>query len=252
MAKIKHKVFVLSGKGGVGKSTVAAALAVTLAACGKKVGLLDVDFHGPSQPTLFNVQSRRLGGTDEGILPLETAGVKLVSVGLLLDDEDRAIIWRGPAKMGVLKQLLEESVWGELDYLVMDFPPGTGDEILSACQLTTGDKTAVVVTTPQELSLADCRKCLDFCRQLEVPMLGIVENMAGFICPDCGKRHELFASGGGEKLAAKYDLPLLAQLPIDPAFTVRSQEAGLAEALTDSAVGDEINKVAEALLKREE
>lgn len=250
MEQIKHKVFVLSGKGGVGKSTVAASLAVTLAACGKKVGLLDVDFHGPSQPTLFDVQHERMNGTEAGLLPLEVAGVKLVSIGLLLDDENRAIIWRGPAKMGVLKQLLEESVWGELDYLIMDFPPGTGDEILSACQLTTGDKSAVVVTTPQEVSLADCRKCLDFCNQVEVPVVGIVENMSGFVCPDCNNRHALFSSGGGVKLAERYELPLLAELPMDPAFMQSCDRGDLAAALADSTIGSEMNKVAEAVLKR--
>ena len=145
---VKKAVLVLSGKGGVGKSTVAASLAVTLAKMGKKVGLLDVDFHGPSQPTLFNVTHLRMCGTEQGMEPLEVAGVKLVSIGLLLDDPDRAIIWRGPVKMGAVKQLLEEVDWGELDVLVLDFPPGTGDESLSACQLIDCEKTAVVVTTP--------------------------------------------------------------------------------------------------------
>ena len=143
LEKIKHKIMVLSGKGGVGKSSVAASLAVSLAKKGYKVGLLDLDFHGPSQPTLFGVQHLRMDGSEEGLLPMEVAGgVKLVSVGLLLEDEDQAVIWRGPAKIGVLKQLLEEVVWGELDYLVLDFPPGTGDEVLSACQMITGDNPA--------------------------------------------------------------------------------------------------------------
>ena len=175
MNLIKNKIFVLSGKGGVGKSTVSALLAVALARDGFKVGLLDVDFHGPSQPTLFNVQSSRLGATEnEELEPLEIAGVKLVSIGLLLEDPDQAVIWRGPAKSGVLKQVLEETAWGELDYLICDFPPGTGDEILSGCQLIPGDKKAVIVTTPQELSLADCRKCIDFCRQAE-PLFVVVQ-----------------------------------------------------------------------------
>ncbi len=249
MAEIKHKVFVLSGKGGVGKSTVAASLAVSLAACGHKVGLLDVDFHGPSQPTLFNVQHERLTGSADGMFPLESAGVKLVSIGLLLDDEDRAVIWRGPAKMGVLKQLLEEPLWGALDYLIMDFPPGTGDEILSACQLTTGDKFAVVVTTPQELSLADCRKCIDFCAQVQVPVAGIVENMSGFVCPDCQSRHALFTSGGGAGLAERYNLPLLAELPVDPVFVSECSRSGIASALEVSdAVNCGINKITEAVI----
>ena len=213
------RLLVASAKGGVGKSSVAAAIALKLAASGRKVGLLDADFHGPSQPTIFGAQSQKMGYSEEnGIIPLPVSGVALVSVGLLLDDPDQAVVWRGPAKMGVLKQLLEDTSWGELDDLVLDFPPGTGDEILSACQLIPGEKQAVVVTTPQEVSLADCRKCLDFCNKVEVKVSGIVENMSCFICPDCGKSHALFSSNGGEKLAAKYNLPLLAKLPLDPKF----------------------------------
>ena len=188
MAAMKHKILVLSGKGGVGKSTVAASLAVTLAQKGYKVGLLDLDFHGPSQPTLFHLQNTQMVSDEEGICPAEACcGVRVLSIGLLIEKPDEAVIWRGPAKIGVLKQLFEEVSWGELDYMILDFPPGTGDEVLSACQMITGDKAAVVVTTPQEVSLADCRKCLDFCNKLEVKVAGIVENMSGFVCPDCGK-----------------------------------------------------------------
>ena len=233
MNKIRNKYFVLSGKGGVGKSSVAALLAVSLAKMGRRVGLLDVDFHGPSQPTLFGVAWARLepGDAENTIAPLDAGGVKLVSVGLLLDDSDQAVIWRGPAKMGVLEQLLSVVEWGELDDLVLDFPPGTGDEILSACQLIPGRKRAVVVTTPQEVSLADCRKCLDFCNKVGLEIAGVVENMSGFICPNCGTRHELFASGGGEKLAAAHHLPLLAQLPLDPGFMRRCDAGALADEL---------------------
>ncbi len=246
---VKKAVLVLSGKGGVGKSTVAASLAVTLAKMGKKVGLLDVDFHGPSQPTLFNVTHLRMCGTEEGMEPLEVAGVKLVSIGLLLDDPDRAIIWRGPVKMGAVKQLLEEVDWGELDVLVLDFPPGTGDESLSACQLIDCEKTAVVVTTPQEVALADCRKCIDFCNQVKVPVAGIVENMSGFVCPDCGHRHPLFSQGGGARLAAGAKVPLLAQLPLDPLFLQRCDAGELPEGLAENAViSGEMTRVAEAVL----
>ena len=168
LAKIRHRIVVMSGKGGVGKSTVAAALAVSLAREGMKVALLDVDFHGPSQPTLFGVADQRLGGTEAGLQPISVAGVKLVSVGLLLENPDDAVILRGPAKIGLLGQLFEEVDWGDdLDYLILDFPPGTGDESLSACQMIQGDKAAIVVTTPQEVSLADCRKCIDFCNRLD-------------------------------------------------------------------------------------
>lgn len=247
---IKRCILVLSGKGGVGKSTVSASLAAALAAKGRKVGLLDADFHGPSQPTLFGVNHLRLEGDENGsILPLELeCGIKLVSVGLLIEDTDQAVVWRGPAKMAVLKQLIEETNWGELDDLILDFPPGTGDESLSACQLITGEKCAVVVTTPQEMSLADCRKCIDFCGKLDVPIAGIVENFAGFVCPDCGKQHQLFASGGGKELSERYSLPLLAQLPIDPVFMAKCDAGNLPSALKESVISKEIENISAVLL----
>lgn len=235
MNRIKNKIFVLSGKGGVGKSTVSALIALSLAREGFKVALLDVDFHGPSQPTLFNVQHSRLGATEtEELEALEIAGIKLISIGLLLEDADQAVIWRGPAKIGVLKQILEETAWGDLDYLICDFPPGTGDEILSGCQLIPGDKRAVIVTTPQELSLADCRKCIDFCRQAELPIAGVVENMAYFVCDNCDKKHYIFNNGGGKKLAEQYGLKFLASLPLDPAFLEQCDKGNIAVALKNS------------------
>lgn len=237
MNRIKHKIFVLSGKGGVGKSTVSSLLAVTLAKDGYTVGLLDVDFHGPSLPTLFKVQNSRLGATEnEELEALEIAGIKLVSIGLLLEDPDQAVIWRGPAKIGVLKQVLEETAWGDLDYLICDFPPGTGDEILSGCQLIPGDKQAVIVTTPQELSLADCRKCIDFCRQAELPIAGVVENMSYFVCDECNKKHFIFNSDGGKKMAEQYGLKMLATLPLDPAFLAECEKNNIAVALKNSAL----------------
>lgn len=255
LKRIKHKILVLSGKGGVGKSTVAASLAVTLAKEGKKVGLLDLDFHGPSQPTLFHLQEIRLGGTEKGIAPAVSQGVKIVSLGLLLEDSDAAVIWRGPAKIGVLNQLFEEIDWGDedLDYLVLDFPPGTGDEALSACQLIPGEKQAVIVTTPQELSLADCRKCIGFCDQVHIPVGGIIENMSGFICPSCSAKHNLFSSGGGQKLSGKYGIPLIAQVPMDPRFLQKCDEGDLSGALEQSpAVAEELVKAAKALSERAE
>lgn len=248
--KIKHKLLVLSGKGGVGKSTMAAGLAVSLAKAGYKVALLDVDFHGPSQPTLFGLKDHRLDGDEEGINPAETAsGVKLVSLGLLVDNSNAAVIWRGPAKIGVLKQLFEEVNWGDdLDYLVLDFPPGTGDEVLSACQTIPGDKQAIMITTPQEVSLADCRKCLDFCKQVDVPVLGIIENMSGFVCPSCNARHDLFSSGGGLLLSDVYGIPLLAQVPLDPAFLRKCDDGELPQGLESSpAVAAEMASVVQGI-----
>lgn len=250
MKQIKQAVLVLSGKGGVGKSTVAASLAVMLAKAGKRVGLLDVDFHGPSQPTLFGLQHARLEEGPNGLLPAECAGIKLMSVGLVLENPDQAVIWRGPAKTGALKQLLEETDWGTLDFLILDFPPGTGDESLSACQLLPVPKKAVVVTTPQEVALADCRKCLDFCGRLQVPVTGIVENMSGFVCPDCGSRHELFGTGGGARLAEKSGVPLLARVPLDPAFLKECDYGELPAGLEQSAaVREELEKVVQALIR---
>ena len=234
LSKIGKKVMVLSGKGGVGKSSVAGSLAFLLARAGKRVGLLDLDFHGPSQPTLFGAAHLRLGASEEGLLPLEVNGVKLISIGLVMEDPDQAVIWRGPAKIGVLKQLIEDVVWGELDYLILDFPPGSGDEVLSAAQMIKGDRAAVIVTTPQEMSMADCRKCIDFCKKLEIGIAGIVENMTGFTCPDCGHTHQLFSSGGGEALARRYSAPLLAQLPINPKFMAFCDNGDLDQALQNA------------------
>ena len=243
---VKRAILVMSGKGGVGKSTVAASLAVTLAKQGRKVGLLDTDFHGPSQPTLFNAAHLHMEGSEEGMIPLEIAhGIKLVSIGLLLEDSDKAIVWRGPVKMGVIKQLLEEVVWGELDDLILDFPPGTGDEAISACQLVDCDKVGVIVTTPQEVALADCRKCIDFCQQIGLPVAGIVENMSGFVCPDCGKQHDIFSKGGGEALARHANVPLLAKLPLDPVFMDACDRGEISAGLEGSAaVREEMEKVA--------
>ena len=248
--KIKHKIMVLSGKGGVGKSTVAACLAVALAREGMKVALLDVDFHGPSQPTLFGAADRRLDGTEAGLVPLSVAGVKLVSIGFLLENPDDAVILRGPAKIGLLGQLFEEVDWGDdLDYLILDFPPGTGDESLSACQMIQGDKAAIVVTTPQEVSLADCRKCVSFCNRLDVRILGIVENMSAYVCPDCSAKHTLFSSGGGEKLANQEGLALLAQIPLDPKFLAACDAGKLPQGFLDSeAVSSEVAGITKAAL----
>ena len=248
LSKIGRKIMVLSGKGGVGKSSVAATLAFLLAKSGKKVGLLDLDFHGPSQPTLFGAAHLRLSASEDGLLPLEVCGVKLVSIGLVMEDPDQAVIWRGPAKIGVLRQLIEDADWGNLDYLILDFPPGSGDEVLSAAQMIKGDRAAVIVTTPQEMSMADCRKCIDFCKKLEIGIAGIIENMAGFTCPDCGHTHQLFSSGGGEALAKRYGAPLLARLPIDPRFMAGCDNGDLDTALRSApAIREAMENVVRAI-----
>lgn len=217
MGKIKHKIMVLSGKGGVGKSTVAVNIAVSLALEGKKVGILDTDFHGPSIPTLLNLENARPASDGTSILPVDfVQGIKVMSIGFLLPNQDDAVIWRGPMKMKVIKQLLTDVNWGELDYLIIDFPPGTGDEPLSVAQLIPQSDGAVVVTTPQNLSLNDVRKCINFCKQVNVPVLGVIENMSGLVCPNCKTVIDIFKSGGGEKMAREMGVPFLGKIPIEP------------------------------------
>lgn len=218
MDQIKHKVFVMSGKGGVGKSTVAVNMAVSLAESGKKVGLLDIDIHGPSIPTMLGLYQMPLIQNESSVEPIYLGNLKVMSIGFLSQKEDDALIWRGPMKMGVIKQFLGDVEWGELDYLIVDCPPGTGDEPLSICQLIKNPDGAVVVTTPQRVAAVDVRKALTFCRKLDVPVLGILENMSGFACPKCGEVVEIFRSGAGRKMASDFDLPFLGALPIDPAI----------------------------------
>jgi len=217
MGQIAHKIMVLSGKGGVGKSTVATNIAVALALEGAKVGLLDTDFHGPSVPTLLNLENARPSSDGASILPVNfVEGIKVMSIGFLLPNQDDAVIWRGPMKMNVIKQLLTEVNWGKLDFLIADFPPGTGDEPLSVAQLIPGMDGAVVVTTPQNLSLNDVRKCINFCRQVNVPVLGVLENMSGLVCPNCKTVIDVFRTGGGETMAEEMGVPFLGRIPLDP------------------------------------
>jgi ATP-binding protein involved in chromosome partitioning len=218
LRSIRHKILVLSGKGGVGKSTVAANLAVTLALAGRRVGLLDVDIHGPSIPKMLRIEDAGVEVVTEGVLrPVDAAGIKVMSIGFLLRHRDDAVIWRGPMKMGVIKQFLKDVEWGDLDYLVIDSPPGTGDEPLSVCQLVEDADGAVIVTTPQDVATADVRRSISFCRQLGMPVLGVIENMSGFVCPKCGEVTDIFKSGGGQRLATEMHAPFLGRIPIDPA-----------------------------------
>ena len=215
---IKNKIVVLSGKGGVGKSTVAANIAMSLALKGYKTGLLDVDIHGPSIPTILGLENARVQGTDEFLFPCEYKEglLKVISIAFMLNNPDDAIIWRGPAKTGVIKQFVEDVLWEELDYLIVDCPPGTGDEPLSVVQLLEDVTGAVIVTTPQKLAISDVRKSVNFCSKVNVPIFGIIENMSGFICPECNKSIDIFKSGGGEKMAQDMDVPFLGKIPIDP------------------------------------
>ena len=226
MERIAHKILVLSGKGGVGKSTVAVNLAIALALEGMRVGLLDVDFHGPSVPTLLHLEGRRPEVTENGMLPITIeGGMKVMSLGFLLQRPDDAVIWRGPLKIGAIKQLLGDVEWGDLDYLVIDFPPGTGDEPLTVAQTIPEADGAVVVTTPQDVSTIDVSKSVTFCRQLNIPVLGVVENMSGLVCPHCSQVIDLFKQGGGEEMAKRMNVPFLGRIPLDPQI-VESSDAG--------------------------
>jgi len=227
LARIKTKLLVLSNKGGVGKSFVATSLALLAADKGLATGILDADIHGPSVAHLLGFEGMPLGITEDNTIePIPVRdNLVAVSTASLLKSRDDAVIWRGPMKMGLLKQFLAEVRWGELDLLVVDSPPGTGDEPLSIAQLIPNISGAVVVTTPQDVALLDSRKCLSFLNQLKVPPLGIVENMSGLVCPHCGKKIDVFKQGGGKQAALDLEVPFLGAIPLDP-LIVKDSDRG--------------------------
>jgi ATP-binding protein involved in chromosome partitioning len=217
MEKVKHKIMVMSGKGGVGKTTVAANLAFALGMRGLDVGLMDADIHGPDIPKILGIEDKRPEVSENKMLPISvTPRLKAMSIGFLLPDRDSAIIWRGPMKMNAIRQFLSDVDWGELDYMVVDLPPGTGDEPLSVAQLIKNIDGAIIVTTPQDLALLDSRKAVNFSGVLKVPVIGIIENMSGFVCPYCGKEINIFKYGGGERSARELGVPFLGRVPFDP------------------------------------
>jgi len=235
LKRIQNKLLIMSGKGGVGKSSVAAYLSLGLAGLGYKVGLLDVDLHGPSIPGILGVGGMfKMDEESKCMVPREyNDHLGVVSIQCLLEDRDSAVIWRGPVKHGVIKQFIADVAWGDLDFLVIDSPPGTGDEPLSVAQ-TIPDAHAVIVTTPQEVALADVRKSINFCRKVNMPILGLVENMSGLICPHCNKEIPLFSKGGGSRTAIEMNIPFLGSLPFEP----RVVEAGdQGKSLVDQAAG---------------
>jgi Mrp family chromosome partitioning ATPase/predicted Fe-Mo cluster-binding NifX family protein len=216
---IERKFLVMSGKGGVGKSSIAVNLAVWLARRGKRVGLLDVDIHGPSVPKLLNLEGARLQAGDDGIEPVAfSPTLKVMSIGLMLNNPNEAVIWRGPMKHNLIQQFVEGVCWGALDYLIVDCPPGTGDEALSTVQVLGGIDGVLIVTTPQDVAVVDVRKCVTFCKQLSLPVLGVIENMSGFVCPHCQKRTDIFAGPGAERLAEDFGILPLGGIPLDPAL----------------------------------
>ncbi|TDT71945.1 Mrp family chromosome partitioning ATPase [Hypnocyclicus thermotrophus] len=214
MSKIKHKIVVMSGKGGVGKSTVSTNIAFGLAMAGKKVGLLDADLHGPNIPLMLGIEGTKLGDLSK---PFQVnKNLFVVSLSFYMRTSDDPIIWRGPAKIGAIKQMLGEVIWGELDYLVVDLPPGTGDEPLTIAQELGKIDGSVIVTTPQDVAILDSRKSVKFSTLVNMPILGIVENMSGFVCPHCNKRIDIFKQGGGEKAAKELGVELLTKIPMTP------------------------------------
>ena len=214
---IRHKVMVMSGKGGVGKSTVAINLAAALALRGYQIGILDADLHGPDVPRMLGIDDRHLAGKPDSVDPVEVfKGFKAVSMALLAQDPDKAIVWRGPLKHTAIKQFLGNVNWGDLDFLFVDLPPGTGDEPLSVAKLIKAVDGAIIVTTPQDVALLDSRKAVNFSRLIHVPVLGIIENMSGMSCPHCGESIDLFKVGGGEKAAEEMGVHFLGRIPIDP------------------------------------
>ena len=218
MNKIRHKIAVISGKGGVGKSTVTVNLAMAFAMHGhvNHVGILDADIHGPSVPKMLGIAGQRLQVGPPGVFPASgPLGIKVVSMDFLLPDENSPVIWRGPLKMTAIRQFLSDIVWGDLDVLLIDLPPGTGDEPLSVAQLLPEMDGVVIVTIPSEISQIVVKKSAFFARQVGMPIIGIVENMSGFVCPKCGSKADIFQSGGGRKIAEELRIPFLGSIPID-------------------------------------
>ena len=248
---VKHVILVLSGKGGVGKSTVSVNLASALSAHGRNVGLLDLDFHGPNIPKMLGIEDQRPAVLEKTMEPVHVTGnLSVMSMAFLLPDTSTPVVWRGPMKMVAIQQFLDEVNWGTLDYLVVDLPPGTGDEALSIAQLAPNVKGAVIVTTPQDVAVLDAVKSVKFIQKLEVPVIGIIENMSGMICPHCGDTIDLFGRGGGKKAAEDLNVPFLGAIPLDPEM-VKAGDEGRPYVLrhADTPTWKAVDAVMESLVK---
>ncbi|TMM55030.1 Mrp/NBP35 family ATP-binding protein [Sulfitobacter sabulilitoris] len=243
---VKRIIAIGSGKGGVGKSTVSSNLAVALARAGRKVGLLDADIYGPSQPRMMGVNKRPASPDGKRIIPLHAHGVTLMSIGFMVE-EGKAVVWRGPMLMGALQQMMGQVEWGELDVLLVDLPPGTGDVQLTLCTKTelTG---AIVVSTPQDVALIDARKAINMFGTLKTPVLGLIENMSLFVCPTCGSEHQIFGHGGVAREAEALGVPLLGTLPID-LETRLAGDSGTPVAAGEGAMADAYARLAQGLIK---
>jgi len=251
---VKHVILVLSGKGGVGKSTVAANLAYALANHGRNVGLLDLDIHGPNIPKMLGIEGKKILVVGKGMEPVRVLeNLAVMSMAFLLPDANRPVIWRGPMKMSAIRQFLNQVNWGPLDYLVVDLPPGTGDEALTIAQYAPNIRGAVIVTTPQDVAVMDAVKAAKFAEELDVPVIGIIENMSGMVCPTCGTVIDLFSRGGGKKAAEDLHVPFLGAIPIDPAI-VKGGDEGRPMILehTGSPAEKAVDAVMENLVKQVE
>ncbi len=248
MARIKHKLIIASGKGGVGKSTVSVNLAKALQAKGFRVGLLDADITGPDIPKLLGIEDRKLMQGPEGIEPAAAGQIKVASMALVLSSPDSAVVWRGPMKMAAIKQFIQDVNWGSLDFLIIDLPPGTSDEPLSVLQLIPDLAGAIIVTTPQEVSLLDSRKAVNMVKSMKLPVLGIVENMSGLICPHCKETINIFSTGGGRRMAEEMDVPFLGAIPIDSEVSSLGDQ-GETFVETKTAAGESFRRIVDRLLE---
>jgi ATP-binding protein involved in chromosome partitioning len=248
MAKIKHKIIIASGKGGVGKSTVSVNLARALQMKGMRVGILDADITGPDIPKLLGIEEAKLMQGQEGIEPAQADGIKAASMALILSNRDSPIVWRGPMKMAAIKQFIQDVNWGDLDFLLIDLPPGTSDEPLSVVQLIPELAGAIIVTTPQDVALLDSRKAVNMVRAMKLPVLGIVENMSGLICPHCGEGITVFGAGGGKTMAEEMDVTFLGAIPIDPSVCALS-DSGLTFVQSETKAGGSFKEIVERLMR---
>ncbi len=251
LGKIKHVIIVMSGKGGVGKSTVSSNIAVELNQKGFETGLMDIDITGPNIPKMFGIEDEQLEVRNERLIPvIVPPSLKVMSMAFLLPSKDSPVIWRGPVKMSAIRQFIEDVEWGKLDYLVVDMPPGTGDEAISIMQLIPKADGVIIVTTPQDVSLLDSRKSIAFAAQAEVPIIGLVENMSGFVCPHCGEVTDIFKSGGGKRTAEEFNIQFLGSVPIE-AKVARSGDEGMPIIITDpsSASAKAFSEIVDKVVK---
>ena len=252
LAKIKHKLIVMSGKGGVGKTSVSVNLAIALGARGFKVGIMDVDLHGPDVPRMLGIQGMASASENHKIAPMPySENISAISMEYFMPNKDDAVIWRGPLKHSAINQFITDIDWGDLDFLIVDSPPGTGDEPLTVAQAFPNADGVIIVSTPQRVSQDDCRKAINFAGAVKLPVVGVIENMSGFICPHCGKETPIFSCGGGEQMATQMGVPFLGRLPLVPevvSLCDSGQSVTAPEA--PAAIRDAFNSVVEALTAR--